>query len=76
MIMYLRFEYSQFLFRSRISYSIHSYLGEGSYGVVIATEDTTDKDNKVRMCVLGKGYFNVKVRCIYARTLFFLSRYF
>lgn len=23
------------------------YLGEGSYGVVIATEDTTDKDSKV-----------------------------
>ncbi len=23
------------------------YLGEGSYGVVIATEDTTDRDNKV-----------------------------
>ena len=29
-------------------FSIFSYLGEGSYGVVIATEDTTDKDNKVR----------------------------
>ena len=27
----------------------NSYLGEGSYGVVIATEDTTDKDNKVRL---------------------------
>lgn len=25
----------------------HSYLGEGSYGVVIAADDKTDKDTKV-----------------------------
>jgi len=34
---------------------LHSYLGEGSYGVVIATEDTTDKDNKVRVYVFRVG---------------------
>ena len=38
---------------------LHSYLGEGSYGVVIATEDTTDKDNKVRVYVLRVGQSSI-----------------